>query len=205
MKLLAWFGLTAPVIRLSLILVIGFLQPGYSQTRDYISELGALDAPYAWLMNSLGTIFVGFLLVGFSVALWKTFRPGFLILIGSMMLGIAGVAFLGVGVFPCDAGCVLDDPSTTMQRHLQAGTIAMFAQTLAPVTIGVALLVAGRHSTLGWTSVTLGGAAILSLFVLFSRDASFPYPGALQKMFQVATDIWVFVSAMVVLKLQNAR
>ena len=76
MRLLAWFGLIAPVVRLTLILVLGLLQPGYSQSRDYISELGAVGAPYAWLMNSVGTMFVGILIVGFSFALWRALQPG---------------------------------------------------------------------------------------------------------------------------------
>ena len=118
MRLLAWFGLLAPIIRLSLIFVLGLIQPGYSHIEDYISELGATGAPYAWLMNSLGTITVGILLSGFSIAFWRVMRPGVLVTIGSLLLAVAGLAFVGVGLFPCDAGCGLESPSTTMQRYI---------------------------------------------------------------------------------------
>lgn len=204
-KLLAWFGLIAPLLRLTLILVLGFLQPGYSHARDYISELSAEGAPYAALMNVLGLVTVGILLLGFSIALWRALRPGVSIAGGSVMLAAAGVAFVAVGVFPCDPGCAVEAPSITMQRHILAGFLAMSAQTLAPVAIGAGLLMGKRHLRLGWTSLGLGVIAIAALAILFSQDASFPYPGALQKTFQVATDIWVFIAAWVVLGIHSDR
>ena len=203
MRTLAWFGLIAPVVRLSLVVVLGLMQPDYSQARDYISELGAVGAPYAWLMNILGTVLVGILLAGFCYALWRTLRPGFLVATGSLLLGIAGVAFIAVGVFPCDPGCGIEEPSVAMQRHIQAGAVAMFAQTLAPLSIGAALAFGQRHTRLGWTSIGLGGVAIAALLTLFGQEPSFPFSGALQKTFQFATDTWVFVSALDVHSFQN--
>lgn len=202
--LLAWFGMIAPVIRLTLILVLGLMQPGYSQASDYISELGAVGAPYAWLMNGLGTVSVGILLIGFCVAFWRALQPGFLVATGSLLLAIAGVAFIGVGAFPCDPGCGIESPSITMQRHIQFGTLAMFAQTLAPLSIGAAFALGTRHVKFGWISLGLGGVAIAALLTLFAQEPSFPFSGALQKTFQFATDVWVFVSALVVLRIQKA-
>lgn len=205
MKLLAWFGLLAPVIRLTLILALGFLQPGYSQVRDYISELSAVGAPYAWLMSGLGITLVGILLAGFSFALWRALRPGFAPAIGSVLLAAAGIAFVGVGVFPCDPGCALEAPSITMQRHIMAGALAMSAQTLAPVAIGVGLLFDRRFLKFGWVSLGLGAMAVAALVTLFSQGPNYPYAGALQKTFQVATDIWVFIAARGVLAIQKSR
>ena len=205
MKLLAYFGLIAPALRLSLILVLGLIQPGYSHSRDYISELGAVGAPYALLMNSIGTILVGTLLCGFSYAAWRVLRPGLLVAMGSLLLAIAGTAFIGVGVFPCDAGCGVENPSITMQRHLQFGTIAMFAQTLAPLLFGAAFAFGARHARYGRVSLWLGAVAIAALLTLFSQDPGWVFAGALQKTFQLATDIWVFVSGLVVLGVLNSR
>lgn len=203
MKLLAAFGLIAPVIRLTSILVVGWLNPDYSQSRDYISELGAVGAPNAWLMNSFGIILVGIMLSGFSIVLWRVLRPGLLVAIGSVLLAAAGIAYVGVGIFPCDPGCAAEDPTITMQRHIQAGTFAMIAQTLAPIVLGGGLVLGHRHLKLGWASLGLGAVALVALSSLFLQDPSFPYPGALQKTFQVATDAWVFVSACLIRSLQN--
>lgn len=204
MRLLAWFGLIAPVVRVTLILVLGLLQPGYSQSRDYISELSAVGAPYSLIMRSVGEIFVGLLIVGFSFALWRSLRPGFLVSTGSLLLAIAGIAFIGVGAFPCDPGCGIEDPSIMMQRHIQAGTLAMFTQTLAPLSIGAGLAIGTRYRKLGWISIGLGGVAIVSLWTLFTQEPSFPFSGALQKTYQFAADAWIFLSALVVVRTRKA-
>ena len=201
MILLAWLGLIAPVIRLSLILVLGTLQPGYSHARDYISELGAMGAPYAWLMNSLGIVVVGICLAGFSFAIWRVLQRDLLVTIGSLMLAIAGLAFIGVGIFPCDPGCEMENPSVTMLRHIQFGTVAMFAQTLAPLLIGAGCAFGARHAKFGWISLALGGAAIASLVMLFAQEPGYALSGALQKSFQIAADVWVFFAALLVLDL----
>ena len=155
-------------------------------------------------MNSVGTIFVGTLIVGFSFALWRALRPGFLMSIGSLLLAIAGVAFIGVGAFPCDPGCGMEEPSSTMQRHIQAGTLAMFTQTLAPLSIGAGLAFGTRYARFGWISLGLGGVAIAALWILFTKEPPSTFPGALQKTFQSATDAWVFLSALVVLRIRKA-
>jgi hypothetical protein len=76
MRLLAWAGILAPLLRLGLILLLGALHPDYSQARDFISELGAPDAPHRAVMNLLGIALVGLLLVVFSVPLWRLQPPG---------------------------------------------------------------------------------------------------------------------------------
>jgi hypothetical membrane protein len=203
MRILAWFGIVAPVVRLSLIAVLGYLQPGYSQSRDFISELGAAGAPYAWLMNSVGIAAVGLLLFGFGYALWRALKPGKLIRLGAVALSVAGLSFIAVGIFPCDAGCSMGDPSQTMRLHLLAGTSAMFMQTFAPLLIGAGLLIAKKYLRYAVVSIFLGSLAIMALGVLFSQNSSFENPGSLQKTFQASTDVWVFLSAMVVLRVRT--
>lgn len=203
MRILAWFGIVAPVVRLSLIAVLGYLQPGYSQSRDFISELGAADAPYAWVMNSVGIAVVGLLLFGFGYALWRALKPGKLISLGAVTLSVAGLSFVAVGIFPCDAGCSMEAPSQTMRLHLLAGTSAMFMESFAPLLIGAGLLIAKKYLKYALISLFFGSVAITALGVLFSQNSSFAYPGTLQKTFQTSTDVWVFLSAMVVLRLHT--
>lgn len=91
MKLLVWSGVAGPAIRLSLIVLLGYLTPGYSQLRDAISELGARGAPYAGLMNFVGISLVGLLLVLFSPALYRAYRG---------RLAAAGAIFLALSDCP---------------------------------------------------------------------------------------------------------
>jgi hypothetical protein len=49
-------------------------------------------------------------------------------------------------------------------------------------------------------SLTLGCVALAALVVSFTIGLRLPFPGLVQKVFQVATDVWVFLSALGVLR-----
>ena len=194
MRIMAWCGVVAPALRLAFILVLGTLQPGYSQGRDFLSELGADQAPFAALMNLAGTALVGVLLTVFSIPLYHAHKPGPLALAGAGLLALSGLAFIAVGLYPCDPGCSIASPSATMRVHLLAGPVAMGAQTAAPLAFGLHFLGTGRprHAAV---SLALGFVALVALVILFALLPTFPLPGLLQRIFQGATDLWVMLSA----------
>lgn len=45
-------------------------------------------------MNYVGTTLVGVLLIFFSLALYKTLKPGWLVTVSSVFLAIGGTAFI---------------------------------------------------------------------------------------------------------------
>jgi hypothetical membrane protein len=201
MRRLAWSGILAPLLRLGLILLLGALQPDYSHARDFISELGAPDAPFPAVMNLLGIALVGLLLVVFSVPLRRSQPPGPLGTAGSLLLAISGVAFVAVGLLPCDqTGCSPEAPSAVMQGHLVAGLTAMTTQTLAALAFGFRLLSGTGPRWYAATSLGLGLAALLALALLFGTGLRLPAPGIAQKVMQFSADVWVFVSAVAVLR-----
>lgn len=200
MPILAWCGVVAPTLRLGFILVLGTLHPGYSQLRDFISELGADQAPFAALMNLAGTGLVGVLLAAFSVPLYNAHKPGRLALGGAGLLALSGLAFIAVGLFPCDPGCSLATPSGTMRLHLFAGMVAMGTQTAAPLAFGMRFLTKTGDRRHAAVSLVLGFVALSALFVLFGLRSVVPFPGLAQKVYQVAADLWVFMSALYVLR-----
>lgn len=195
-KALTWCGVIAPVLRFGLILLLGFLDPEYSQLRDYISELGARDAPSAVLMNFLGTVLVGVLLCVFSLALYRGSEPGSLATAGAALLASGGLAFIVVGLFPCDPGCSLAAPSATMRVHVAAGTVAMSAQTLAPIALGLRIVSGTGDRRYAAMSLVCGAVAIMALIVLLlGQGESLAFPGLVQKTYQIAADAWVLLSA----------
>ena len=201
MKALTWCGVFAPVLRLGLILLLGFLDPEYSHLRDYISELGARDAPSAVLMNGIGTVLVGVLLCVFSLALYRGSEPGFLATAGAALLASSGLAFIVVGLFPCDPGCTPVASSATMRVHVLAGTVAMSAQTLAPIALGLRIVSGTGDRRYAAFSLVCGAVAIIALIVLLlGQRESLAYPGLFQKLFQVAADAWVLLSAIHLLR-----
>lgn len=195
MKALTWCGVFAPVLRLGLILLLGFLDPEYSHLRDRISELGARDAPSAGLMNIVGTVLVGVLLCLFSLALYRGIEPGILATTSAALLASSGLAFIVVGLFPCDPGCSLAAPSATMRVHVVAGTVAMAAQTLAPMALGLRIVSGTGDRRYAAISLACGAIAIMALIVLLGQGESLTFPGLFQKVFQVAADVWVLLSA----------
>lgn len=200
MRRLAWCGVFAPVLRIGLIIVLGWLDPAYSQARDFISELSARGAPYAAVMSIFGIGLVGVLLILFSVALFRANTKGLLGPAGAACLAVSGVAFVFVALFPCDPGCSPAAPSDAMRMHLVAGTVAMTAQTLAPFCFGLRLFSAGADRPYAAFSLASGSIALFAIAFLFTQQLDVAAPGLVQKVFQVATDLWVFVSAVILVK-----
>ena len=56
-------------------LTLGALQAGYDPIRDTQSELGAVDAPYRWVMNVAGFMGLGLSLLAFAIA-YRMVLPG---------------------------------------------------------------------------------------------------------------------------------
>ena len=198
-RVLAWCGIIAPLLRLSLIVSLGALDPDYSQVRDYISELSAKGAPFAFTMNAFGLSLVGGLLIAFSAALYRAARPGFFAALGTALLASSGLAFMVVALFPCDPGCSLEAPSATMRVHVVAGATAMATQTLAPIAFGVHFAQA-RAKRYAVVSLALGTVALIALVLLFGLGSGLTWPGLPQKIFQFAADIWVLISAIFILR-----
>ena len=201
MRALAWCGVLAPTLRLGLILLLGSLDPSYSQLRDYISELGARGAPSALVMNVIGTSLVGILLCIFSLGLYQAKEPSVLKTAGTAFLALSGLAFILVGVFPCDPGCSLVDPSASMRIHMMAGTVAMVSQAIAPMLFGLRLVSGTSDRRHAATSLACGAIAVGAVIVLLlGQGASLAYPGLFQKVFQAAADLWVLISAVHLLR-----
>lgn len=201
MRALAWTGVLAPLLRLGLILVLGAVHPSYSQSRDYVSELGAPDAAYPGVMNLIGIALVGLLLLVFSVPLRRSQPPGPLRTAGVLLLALSGVAFVAVGLLPCDRpGCAPGEPSAVMQGHLVAGLTAMTAQTLAALAFGLRVFSRAGARWYAVVSLTLGVMALVALAYLFGSGLRLASPGLVQKVMQFSTDIWVLVSAVHVLR-----
>jgi hypothetical membrane protein len=205
MHTLAWAGVLAPLLRLGLILLLGSAHPTYSQSRDFISELGAPDAAFPSLMNYLGIASVGLLLVLFSIPLRRSQPPGPLRTAGSYLLAVCGLAFVAVGLLPCDRpGCSPDAPSIIMQGHLLAGFTGMTTQTFASLVFGLRLFSGTGARWYAAISFALGIVALLALALLVAAGLRFSAAGLVQKVMQISTDLWVFLSAVHALRLQRA-
>ena len=84
----------------------GHVEPGYSHSSQFISELGAAGAANARLVSLAGFAPIGALVLAFLAFAYEIL-PGTRKrrTAGAISLAAVGAAYLMAAVFPCDAGC----------------------------------------------------------------------------------------------------
>ena len=136
MRCLAVCGMAVPVIDVLITVWLAALNPGYSHARQFISELGEPERPYAWLFLVWSVVY-GVLFAGFSVGLYRALRglPGSWS--GFISLLVIAVGSVVGGLFPCDKGC--SARTLSGQMHVVAGSVSLVAMMLAPFLFAAAM------------------------------------------------------------------
>lgn len=205
LRFLVICGIAAAIMRTGSLLVLGGMTPGYSHLANFNSELSARDAAYQDAMT-LVLYLVGTLLFLFAIGLARWTRPSRIGLWGSLLLAVTGVAFVFIGVFPCDPGCSLQDPSATMKAHLLAGFGGMTLQTIAIVIFGMYGGKAGEDSRIGSVSKILGSIVVFAMAWLFAAYFGLahllPNPVIAQKVWTLAADAWLLWCAILMIRTQ---
>lgn len=126
-----WFGGS---LFIAAVLLAGYLTPGYSHFQQSISELGALKAPYGWLVRWVGFVPLGLSFVIFacqSGGLFSNLMPAGLFL-------TTGLAVLIAGIFPTDPDNRRDTPSGRI--HASAVIALLLLLSLGPFTFSISAL-----------------------------------------------------------------
>jgi len=103
-KLLAIFGMIAPVLYTLLWIIAGWIVPGYDHIKDDVSSLYAINAPMRWFFQ-IGFLIGSILLFVFYTGLHKGMNNGEGSIVGPILMMVS--SFLGVVVasfFPLDEG-----------------------------------------------------------------------------------------------------
>ncbi len=212
--------IAATVIRNAAWYWIGFITPGYSLRRDFISETMALDAPHREIATLLGVVPVGVLLLVATPALYRLWARSSSGRVAVMIIAMVGLANLGIAAVPCDPGCPHEAMGTRMIVHMLLGLVGM----ALPVVAALFFAFAARNGT-GWAgparvSLILGLVGLLSWGVFmyltlgglgFLPPAIHPGPmlgfmGLVQRVLVTCDDLFiVFVAGWSVLRLNAAR
>jgi len=193
-------GILAPVVLTAAIVVAGQFEPGYSHVSQYVSELGAVGASHQKAFSYGGLLFSGLLTALFALGmLLQAPRASFIA--SSLLVALAGLGRLVAGIFPCDAGCVIEDMSIPATIHAFAGFVALTSGAVAPLILAVGLR---RHSHVQLLplSVALGSASLILVLILFGAGKGVPYAGVIQRLILIAFYVWVVVVA---LKIETLR
>ena len=166
------------------IILVGYLNPGYSHIHQAISELGAPNANYAWITRWFGFIplGIGFILFAFKVQGQFTGRLPFILFL------ITGVAIVAAGVFPTDPNGRRDTFSG--MAHAVAGIILLFMLSLTPLTLSIPTLY--RHPPQRGLLVfsLVMGILVLAFFIMLPNGMSPQLVGFHERILGDYFEIW---------------
>ena len=188
-RISALSGIAAPIVLGIVAGILGVIQAGYNPVTQLMSELGETGAPYAGIMNA-GFVTTGLLMVLFSYSVYFLIGKSVPGMIGSGLIVAAGISFIAMGFFSCDAGCL---PLTLPgQIHIQLGLFASVAAVAAMFLLGYSMRRTGTWNRFWQFSVITGGLVLLILPVFVFAGNS---DGLLQRLMVGIIFLWMEVLA----------
>lgn len=118
-----WFGTGIFIV---VIVLAGWFTPGYSHVHQAISELGAVNAPYPWVVRWLGFIPLGISFMGYAFQSRRFYSNA----IPFTLYLFIGLAILLAGVFPTDPHGRRDTTSGLI--HALAGIVLLTLLSITP-------------------------------------------------------------------------
>ena len=189
---LALGGVLAPIVFIVALTIFSLLTPNYDNLTNAISELGVLGAPYALGWNVLGFMLVGLLVTAFAWGLHLGMRPASGTRIIPWLVGMTGIGFAGLGIFPAETGL---RPSTSTTLHF-----VVVAVSYLPFILVAFIYAATMRTDIYWKrwisfSIAMGVLAIASFFI----PRTIPI-GLSQRLGLGAYFLWLFVMGFALLK-----
>jgi hypothetical membrane protein len=185
-RLYAYCGIVAPILFTILVLVASLLRPGYSQTYNFVSDLGV--GPYAFIQN-LNFIIFGLLSMGLALGLRSALPKSRSTKVGVYLVILFGLMVMLAGVFP-------EDYLSQVPHNLVSATAFLFiiaAQLLVWRGLKNAdKSVWGSFRTYCQVSGLLSILLLLALRVAISTGSD--YQGAVQRLFLAVPWIWMGAS-----------
>ena len=189
-KLLSIGGFIGPIIYVIILSILGYLEPGYNHTTQYMSELAAVNAPNMFWMNLFGFILLGILLIGFGFTLDKNIKKNRWGFIGPYLIIVSGVGLVLTGLFPCDPGC--ENTSLVGLYHGLWAFIAQFALIGAPFFMFFRLRHDNQWSNYQWISMGFFISGI-TLGLIYKSYLFDEYVGLLQRISFGIPFLWVVI------------
>lgn len=170
-----------------LALVAGAAVPSYSHLSQFISELGARDAPYEWPVRLFGFLPAGVLLLGFGYLAHSALPRSRASDLAWLGYAVYAAGYLVAVAFPCDAGCRPTHPSASQIIH---NVVGLTGYLLAP-----AFLLTLARQARSWPEArplvasghVAAGVALVGLFML---DPASSLAGLGQRLLEGAVLVW---------------
>ncbi len=203
--LLAWAVSFAQVVFLGGWVLAGALEPHYSATRQYISELGRHGAANPWIFIAFMAIWgLGFIALAVAIVPSLRTRPWPLAM--PLFFVLAGVCAILVGPLRMDCSPTL---SAVCASRYDAGAASwhFYAHAWLSVAIKVSLLLTGfAFARSAWPGrlgrLVLSGALVLLLagiVTFFLHDSFAPYQGLEERLWAFVAQAWALLCATVLI------
>lgn len=193
---LAACGIAGPLLYVSVVVILGFLRPGYDHVTQLVSELGEVGAPNAIVMNIFGFILPSLLIIAFAIGLHRGISDGLWSKLAPALLAVGALGYVGSALFPCSPGC---DPETSMS-HIRAGAVGI-GRFLAPLAFWRSLRKDSRWQGYGSYSLVTGVVVLALYFFAGFSGVTTPWDGLVQRLWKGTLFLWMVVMAIHLLRL----
>lgn len=199
-RLPAAAGLLAAPFYLTLVVVLGALEPGFSHLTTLMSTLGGIPGVRGLAFN-LGVATTGILVIAFGIGLRRQLPPKMTAKLGFALLVIGGLGLNGAAYFHCNEGCrnILTQPDLVGRLHIVSSLLAGMGTGLAPIFVWVAMR--GNEDWKGLATATLVTALLANLpgitfwITIATGFRLYSIEGLIQRLGFVVVLIWVFLVA----------
>ena len=195
---LAICGIIGPILFTIVLITLGFLHPGYNHITQYMSELGAVNAPYANIKNT-GLFIVGALIAFFSFGMYIDLndKKTKATMIGSSLIFISGISFLLIGFFPCDPDCI--NFTTIGMIHGYLANTAQFPLIIAPYFLLTNFKIYKKWDSIYYYSI-ISIILVVTSFAVYKSHIFEGYVGLLQRISFGIPILWVEIIAIKIFK-----
>ena len=195
-KILNWFGVIAPLWLLAGVTISGALYPGYDHYNQAMSELHARGSAVELLTPILNHYLLTLLFIGFGVFVYLHCKQSRLAQASAVFIAIHGIATFVAGYFPCDTGCLLENPSSSQSIHNIAGAV-LFLSLLIAQLLWIVLAMKGQvKAWFGWFTVVCVAAALAVIPAMGQALESGEGFGLYQRLNYGAALCWLLVLAL---------
>ena len=190
-RFLAICGIIAPIIFIIIYIIASLLRPDYSHLTNFVSELGAVGAPYA-IIQRINFVLTGVMIVAFTFGLHRGIGDGKGSIIGPLLVAIFGLSAVVSGIFSTDT---IQPGSFSDIMHSMSSAIGSVAAIIAFFIISERL-----EKDILWKpyrsfSTVMAIVAIIVTVVGVGILGAVGTPGLGQRLFLAVLFLWIEVMA----------
>src|SRR6056297_319327 len=191
---LALAGVIGPVLFTLVVVTSAALRPNYEHLHDFMSALGASDSPTEYVMNFVGFLPTGFLMILFGFSLYMALRgsKSFLSTIGCLLIVLFGFGMITAGIYSCDGDCF---QSVTKEGiiHGQVSAITFPAIILGILLLGISFGKQIAFRKFMWYTILSAVLAGVFMVNMIGSIETRTYTGLWQRLLLLTVFTWTAV------------